>query len=62
MRETEVSIMAKTTSKATAKPVKNSTKPAKGGHYTPPNSSKDLPPSFYNPLNGKGKKKGIPDD
>lgn len=54
--------MAKTTSKATAKPVKNSTKPAKGGHYTPPNSSKDLPPSFYNPLNGKGKKKGIPDD
>lgn len=40
----------------------NKSKPAKGGHYTPPNSSKDLPPSFYNPLNGKGKKKGIPDD
>ena len=53
--------MSKNTNKP-AKPAKG-TKAAKGGHYTPPNASKDLPASFYKPLNSKGKKKGeIADD
>lgn len=54
--------MAKTNSKTSAKPAKSSAKSPKGGHSTPPNSSEYLPPSFYKPLNGKGKKNEIPDD
>lgn len=54
--------MAKTTTKP-AKPTKGGAKATKGGHYTPPNASKELPASFYKPLNSKGKKKGeIADD
>lgn len=56
--------MAKSNSKATAKPIKNNTKPVKktgdskpvkGSHYTPPDASRDLPPSFYDPIIEKGK-------
>lgn len=54
--------MAKTNSKTATKPTKSSTKSTKGGHYTPPNASRDLPPSFYKPATGKGKKKEVPDD
>lgn len=43
---------------AKAKPAKgNVTKTSKGGHYTPPNASTELPISFHKPLSGKGKKK-----
>ncbi len=50
--------------KTTAKPVKgNTAKTGKGGHYTPPNASRELPPSCRKPLSNKGKKKGeIADD
>ena len=50
--------------KTTAKPAKGSTtKTSKGGHYTPPNASRELPPSCRKPLNSKGTKKNtIPDD
>lgn len=48
--------------KTAAKPTKGSTpkKAPKGGHYTPPNASKELPPSFHRPVGKKGKE--IPDD
>lgn len=49
--------------KTTAKPSKGGAKSPKGGHYTPPTASRDLPPSCRKPLSNKGKKKGeIADD
>ena len=54
--------MAKTNSKPSAKPVKNSSKLLKGCHYAPPNASKELPLSFYQQDKIKGKKKSeVPD-
>ena len=53
--------MAKSNDKATAKTAKKDTKQVKGGHYTPPNASKQLPASYYMKLSKEEKKKGTPD-
>jgi hypothetical protein len=53
--------MTKANSKATTKATKKDTKQVKGGHYTPPNASKQLPASYYMKAGKEEKKKGTPD-